>query len=154
LTPKQLYQKEYRRKNSERLREYNKQYQRDYYKERPEQYLYWQLKTRAKTAGVPFNLTLDDIIIPTHCPILGIPIFRNKGSHGPTGNSPSVDRLVPALGYVKGNVWVISQRANVMKNDASFEELERFADWVKNSLPSLKTSTVSLVPDTSVTQTT
>lgn len=143
MTPKQVYQKAYRAANKDKLREYNKHYQRKYYEENPTKYLYWQIKGRASELGLPFDLDLSDLIIPDTCPILDIPIFRNTGKHGPSSNSPSVDRINPSLGYVKGNVWIISQRANVMKNDASFKELERFANWVKTSLPSLKTFTNS-----------
>jgi hypothetical protein len=44
--------------------------------------------------------------------------------------SPSLDRIKPELGYVPGNIQVISARANVMKNDATPEELLAFANWV------------------------
>lgn len=39
-------------------------------------------------------------------------------------NDPSVDRIIPELGYTKGNVRVISNRANLLKNNASIEEIE------------------------------
>ncbi len=44
--------------------------------------------------------------------------------------SPSLDRLEPTRGYVKGNVAVISYRANRIKTDATAEELQRVLDWV------------------------
>jgi hypothetical protein len=55
------------------------------------------------------------------CPLLGTPLFYGNGKMGP--NSPTLDRIEPAKGYVPGNVWVISQRANVIKNDATVVEL-------------------------------
>lgn len=95
----------------------------------------WPMLTRAKRRaakiGVPFELTSSDIEIPEICPILGIPIGVQQGSgRGPKDNSLSLDRIVPERGYVKGNVAVISQRANRIKNDASSEELRAVADWM------------------------
>lgn len=80
-------------------------------------------KSRAKKKGLEFSLTKDDIEIPETCPIFGIPIKRNDGS-GFHNNSPSLDRIDNNLGYTKDNVRVISNRANLLKCDASLEELE------------------------------
>lgn len=57
--------------------------------------------------------------------MLGLRLFVGQGGHHPC--SPSLDRRDPALGYVPGNVWVISNRANTMKNDARPDELIKFA---------------------------
>lgn len=92
-------------------------------------------KQRAKAAGVPFALTLQDIIIPTHCPVLGIPLVRQLGRQGGCDASPSLDRIVPSLGYVPGNTVVVSRRANRIKTDASIEELEQVADFYRVGLP-------------------
>lgn len=89
-------------------------------------------KVRAKKRGVPFSLKLDDIHIPEKCPVFGTPLQSNKGKQGP--DSPSIDRLIPELGYVPGNVKVISYRANRIKQDASPEELRTMADWIEDSL--------------------
>lgn len=75
--------------------------------------------------GVPFNLVPGDVEIPDTCPILNLPMVAG------TRHAPSLDRIVPELGYVKGNVQVISRKANVMKNDATMEELKRFYEWLK-----------------------
>lgn len=85
-------------------------------------------KERARDKGVPFSLTVRDLPpIPDRCPILGIRLQRAAGT--PTANSPALDRIVPALGYVPGNVQWLSHRANFMKSDASPAELLAFADW-------------------------
>ena len=78
-------------------------------------------KKRAKDLSLPFNLDLEDIVIPSTCPLLGIPIEKGIGTYA--DNSPTLDRIFPHLGYTKGNVWVVSMRANRIKQDASLEEL-------------------------------
>ena len=112
---------------------YNRQWLRDHYKANPSSYLLNGIRNRSKEEGLPFDLVLEDIAIPEICPILGIKLYRNTGGNKPTGNSPSVDRVIPSLGYIKGNVQVISQRANIMKNDANPEELLKFAEWVNKN---------------------
>jgi len=88
-------------------------------------------KDRAVKAGIPFNLTEGDIEIPDCCPALGIPLVAGS-SRGGTDASPSLDRIKPELGYVRGNVRVISGRANRIKSNAAASELEAVARWLKN----------------------
>ena len=87
-------------------------------------------KQRAKEKGIEFNLTLDDVVIPTNCPILGIELKMHKGRSGGNPNSPALDRVDNDKGYVKGNVMVMSHLANMMKSSATTEDLIRFANWV------------------------
>ena len=57
--------------------------------------------------------------IPDVCPVLGIPLDQDpKGKGERSDNSPSLDKFIPSLGYVKGNIHIISWRANHLKNDA------------------------------------
>lgn len=81
------------------------------------------MKSRAKRDGIPFNLEVADIVVPDVCPVLGIPIVQNQGRQGYFPDSASVDRIVPSKGYVRGNVRVISQRANQLKSDANVMEM-------------------------------
>lgn len=82
-------------------------------------------RQRAKKKGIPFDLDIDDIFIPENCPILGIPLRLNKGGRsGYFDDSPSLDRINPTYGYTKGNVRVISSRANRLKSDATIAEIE------------------------------
>lgn len=80
-------------------------------------------KGRAKKRNIPFNLTIEDIIIPDLCPVLDVKLDKSS-DHTERDTSPSLDRIVPSLGYVKGNVRVISHRANMLKNNATVEEME------------------------------
>lgn len=93
-------------------------------------------RARAAKAGVPFDIVRDDIIIPSHCPVLGIELVRRTGRKGGADCSPSLDRIVPTLGYVPGNIVVVSRRANRIKTDATTEELEAVADFYAIGLPS------------------
>lgn len=81
----------------------------------------YRAKYSAKKKGLPFNLEAEDIIIPEFCPVLGIKLAKSDHKQG--GSSPSLDKIVPEKGYVKGNVRVISQRANLLKSNATIEEL-------------------------------
>jgi hypothetical protein len=93
----------------------------------------WQSAwARSREFGLSFNLRIEDIRIPEKCPALGIPLQRGKGKWSP--NSPSLDRLIPQLGYVKGNVRVISMRANGIKSNATVEEFCAVADWFKQEV--------------------
>lgn len=95
-----------------------------------------QIKCRSKKIGVPFNLKKEDVEIPELCPVFGLPLKFNVGcGYKDTGFSPSVDRIIPELGYIKGNIQVISKKANAMKSDATPEELRMFAKWVLKTFP-------------------
>jgi hypothetical protein len=86
-------------------------------------------KYRAKEEGVPFSLVHADIVIPATCPVLGIPLKRSEGKV--SEGSPSLDKVIPALGYVRDNIVVVSNRANRIKNNASVDELERVAGFYR-----------------------
>lgn len=93
-------------------------------------FLIKRVKDRAKKYGVPVEITSDDLTLPQFCPILGIELQVNHGHVGGKSNSPSIDRKNNNEGYVKGNVWVISQLANQMKSNATPEQLKAFARWI------------------------
>lgn len=82
-------------------------------------------RSRAKAKSLPFNLTADDISIPATCPVLHVPLVPGSGDQ-----APSLDRIVPSKGYVRGNVIVLSSRANRIKNDATADELHDIAEFV------------------------
>ena len=82
-------------------------------------------KSRAKQKGFEHNIELNDIKIPDNCPLLEIPLIKGKKSV--QENSPTLDRIDSSKGYIKGNVWVISYKANTIKSNATPEELLRIA---------------------------
>lgn len=89
-------------------------------------------KYNARSAGIPFDLRWGDLDWPTFCPVLGIEIdyFADGGSRNE--HSCSFDRLDNTLGYVRGNVRVMSWRANRIKNDGTAEEHRKIAEWMEN----------------------
>lgn len=92
-------------------------------------------KRRAKLEGLPFSITIDDIIIPEVCPVLGIPIQVGLPANSP--GLPSLDKFIPELGYVPGNITVISLRANSIKKNASIAEIEALYKWMLSFNPVL-----------------
>ena len=99
----------------------------------PEVQMYRRAKARASKNGLAFTITKEDIEIPTHCPVLGVPLEVHRGSSGGKHNSPALDRVDNSRGYEKGNVVVISHLANMMKSSASVEELIKFSEWVQST---------------------
>lgn len=109
-------------------------YRKHYNKKRSELPLYFivkQAKQRARKLNVPFDLNDTDILIPTHCPVLGIEL--QSSSDKSRDSSYSLDRVDPAKGYTKDNVRVISFRANVLKNSNTIETLERLIDYIRSN---------------------
>lgn len=92
---------------------------------RLERGIFQRIRSRAKAKDIPFNITVDDIKIPEFCPVLGIKLNCNHGHSGYFDDSPSIDRIIPELGYTKGNIRVISNRANLLKSNATIEELQK-----------------------------
>jgi len=83
---------------------------------------------RAARDGIAFTITEADVTIPETCPVLGMPLVMGHGRHGP--DSASLDKIDPMLGYIPGNVHVISLRANMLKSNATPGELLKLAEWV------------------------
>lgn len=94
--------------------------------------MYQRAKQRARLYKREFSICIEDIKIPDVCPILGIPLGAVSGKSGGKANSPSLDRIDESKGYTVDNIHVISHKANMMKLDASKDELKKFAEWVFN----------------------
>ena len=96
--------------------------------------LYNAAKRRARNKNLEFSIVLDDIIIPEYCPILNIKLQPNQdGTKTQSRSSPSLDRIDNTKGYTKENIQVISSQANIMKSNATKEDLLLFASWIKHT---------------------
>jgi hypothetical protein len=101
------------------------QKQQEWKRNNIERYLIQSAKARAKKYGLPFEISHTDVVVPPRCPYLDIELSPFSG-----WSTPSLDKIVPELGYVKGNIQVISTLANTMKNQASIEQLLTFANSI------------------------
>lgn len=94
-------------------------------------YLIQAARARSRRLKLQFSITYLDIPIPECCPILGIKLYKNnKISY----NSATVDRIIPEKGYIKGNVMVISCKANQIKNNGTPDEILKVGVYFKNLL--------------------
>lgn len=111
--------REYRLRYPERVKESLAKSRKNF----PERKLFNAAKNRAKTKGLEFTICKEDISIPKTCPLLGVELSM----WGDKDYSPSLDRLDNTKGYTPDNIWVVSFKANRMKNTASKAELVSFA---------------------------
>ena len=96
-------------------------------------------RQRAKDKQIAFDIDHAYIrsIAPSRCPIFNIELewsVERGNGHITLPNSPSLDRIDPSKGYVKGNVWIISHRANSIKSNASHEELKLVTEAVGRAI--------------------
>jgi hypothetical protein len=105
----------------EKRGDWRREYERTYAAENPQKYMLRGAKNRAEKYGIACTISEQDIVIPEFCPLLGLRLKRGVGKQHAA--SPSLDRIEPSNGYVPGNVWVISHRANELKRDATVWEL-------------------------------
>ena len=95
----------------------------------PEKYLLRRAKDNANKLNIPCTVTLADLSVPERCPVLGIELaFSNEGI---SENTPSIDRIDPTKGYEKGNVVVVSWRANRIKNNGTPDEHRKIYEFYK-----------------------
>lgn len=86
-------------------------------------------KMRAAKRGLPFTIQIADVKVPARCPLLGQPLERGTRSV----YTASLDQIRPGQGYVPGNVWVISWRANQIKSDLTLAQLEKFVAAIRKA---------------------
>lgn len=89
-------------------------------------YIWRVAKCRARRKGKLFTIPRSSIIIPSHCIVLGIPLDSRNRDYNPT-----IDEIIPGLGYVPGNVEIISGRANRIKSDASLRDIQAIECYMR-----------------------
>lgn len=115
----------------ERTKDKRQTYEANRHVEKLDARLWQGAKTRSEKKGLPFNLEISDIKIPNICPVLRIPLYSGAGNGGIHDGSPTLDRKIPHLGYVKGNVRVISSLANRIKSNATSVQIQAVAEYVR-----------------------
>lgn len=103
---------------------------KEYWQRNPKKYLTAAAKSRARKSGLAFDITPDDFEIPERCPILGIELSVVHNGNQDKTAAPSLDRIDPNFGYIKGNVAVISWQANKYKSNMSKEIIEKLYKYV------------------------
>lgn len=102
------------------------------YRADPRFVLFNNAKSRAKQNNLTFDIKIDDIVVPEYCPVYGMKLKVGKGKAHDA--SPSLDRKNPLIGYTKENIWVISHKANRIKNNASISDLELLVNAAKDNI--------------------
>jgi hypothetical protein len=91
-------------------------------------------KRRAERAGLPFSDLLEAFLLanpPTACVCCGRS-FDYALDKGHNSDSASLDRIDNTKGYVIGNVATICRRCNRLKGDATLEEVEAIAAYMRS----------------------
>jgi hypothetical protein len=130
----QEYHKEYREKNKEAIQKYQKEYHKEYYEKIKEESPWiFMTKTAKCRTNLPSNIDSTYIknIWPSDnkCPALGIEFKKGRGK--PIDSSPSLDRILPELGYIKGNVQIISMLANQIMSNATPDQVIQVGEYFK-----------------------
>ncbi len=89
-------------------------------------------RSKAKRGGFDFNLTTEDIFIPEYCPVLGISLCWSDD--GRADNTPSLDRIDNTKGYIRGNVAVISWKANQLKRDGTLKDFQSIVKYMLENI--------------------
>lgn len=91
--------------------------------------LYRSARQRALNNDLIFTITREDIKVPCNCPICDVKMKpSNKG--GGSSISPTLDKVIPEKGYVKGNIAVICKLCNSTKGSGSAEIHRKIADYI------------------------
>ena len=55
--------------------------------------------------------------------------YKNKKTKS---YAPSLDRIEPKKGYVRGNILIVCDIVNRLKSDATLEDLKKISDFFNN----------------------
>jgi hypothetical protein len=126
-------EKAYRQSHKTEAAEWQRQWRAD----NPKDVMIINARVRAKQRSILCTIAVESLEWPTHCPIFGIELDYNatptgQRKHAPREAFPSLDRRDPTIGYVPGNVFVISYKANRLKQDASIGQLEALLAYMKS----------------------
>ena len=89
-------------------------------------------KSRSQYLNVPYDLDAEylESIWTGKCPVLGVDIYLHEVDRSDE-YAAELDRFIPSLGYVKGNVHFMSRRMNRLKNNVSTKELKQLITWME-----------------------
>lgn len=90
-------------------------------------------KNRAKTQGVHFDIDFDYMMSlwnqnEGRCEVTKIPLDLGKSPLGKVNPyAPSFDKIVPDLGYIKGNVRIVCYQLNIAISEFGLEQFDELA---------------------------
>lgn len=88
-------------------------------------------QNRAKAKSLPFDLDVDYLLqlyqdnqgcCALTGQVLDLGPYGKKGQVNP--KAPSIDRIIPHLGYTKGNIRIITYHMNIALSDFGIDEFE------------------------------
>ena len=92
-----------------------------------------QRQQAARQKDIPFTISFEEIEQPEHCPVLGIKLnYGWSGLNRRDDAKATIDKVIPELGYVFGNVFVISWKANKLKSNMTLDELQKIMNYIKD----------------------
>jgi hypothetical protein len=94
---------------------------------------YRDAKSKAKARSIEFSLTFEEyksIFSTMTCSITGKTLTLK---HPSEELRPTVDRITNELGYVAGNVHLVSERMNRLKSDASENEVAQILNYIRKN---------------------
>lgn len=107
--------------------DYQKKYRNRKTDDDPRYRLLLSSRGNASAKGIDHSISVDDIEIPERCPVFGFKLVKR----GKAYNSPSLDRIDPFVGYIPGNVRVISFKANRLKNNGNLEDFRAIVAYLE-----------------------
>lgn len=92
-----------------------------------------QRQQAANQKNIPFTILFNEIEQPEYCPVLGIKLnYGWSGLNRRDDAKATIDKVIPEVGYVPGNVFVISWRANKLKGNMTLDELQKIMNYIKD----------------------
>ena len=86
---------------------------------------FWVIRIRKGSIRTKISVEYYKTLYVTHCPLLGVELtYKNCGQEAAPANYATLDKIDPHKGYTKGNMQILSYRANNIKNDATLDELK------------------------------
>ena len=129
-------------KDPDKQREYQKQWMKKENRNRPAiatprffTFRVSKLRDKAKNKVINFNIDSKYLskIWPEDgkCPALKIKMKKGQSNGGGSYNSPSIDRIIPDLGYIKGNIHWVSKLANNIMSSATPDQVIQVGTYFK-----------------------